>query len=331
MLSFVASYADKLRSIQVLRGLAACGVVLLHSYLAGRGAQKGLPMLGASGVDVFFVISGYIIATIAPGQTPGRFLASRFWRVYPPWLLAVVPWLLITPLTLTKGLASVTLWPIYGDFTVPALDLGWTLSFELLFYLATAIALQSRAYVPLFGFAAAIALNNFSRWVLWDFVGNPIIFEFLIGVALVQFPKSRRLAPFAIALSALLLACSPVSIYNGHATRSAEYAMCRVLLWGVPSALLVYGCATLESAFRSSFFEIPVVLGNASYSIYLWHPLFLRYAPGGPWIIEAFFAVVAGVAVYFLVEKPLLRITLRFRSKVFNVRRQAAAVVALST
>lgn len=236
-------------------------------------------MLGAAGVDVFFVISGYIIATISPGQTPSRFLASRVWRVYPPWLLAVLPWLLMTPLTLSKWLASLTLWPIYGDFTVPALDLGWTLSFEVLFYLGTAIALRSRAYVPLAAFVAAIVLNNFIRSNLLNFVGNPIIFEFLMGIALVQLPKSSRLAPLLIVLSVILFAFSPVSIYNGHATRSADYAMCRVLLWGVPSALLVYGCSALENCFQSGFFRIPVVLGNASYSIYLWHPLFLRYAP----------------------------------------------------
>src|SRR5215471_6743859 len=88
--------------------------------------------LGAAGVDLFFVISGFIMATCSAGRQPLQFLADRAWRIYPLWLIAVIPWLLMSPQTFLEIVRSITLWPVYGGRLLnPALGVGWTLSFEL--------------------------------------------------------------------------------------------------------------------------------------------------------------------------------------------------------
>ena len=74
----------KLRSIQVLRGIAAMAVVGHHAFDGTR--------IGAAGVDLFFVMSGFIMATCARDRGPLEFLADRAWRIYPLWLIAVTPW-----------------------------------------------------------------------------------------------------------------------------------------------------------------------------------------------------------------------------------------------
>ncbi|HVI04878.1 MAG TPA: acyltransferase family protein, partial [Sphingomicrobium sp.] len=141
----------KLRSVQVLRAVAAMAVVAHHAFDNGT-------RVGAAGVDLFFVISGFIMmTTCSSGRKPGEFLADRAWRIYPMWLLAVFPWLLMAPHSTLEVVRSITLWPVYGNrFLNPALDVGWTLSFELLFYLAFALALATRAAVPLLIFGLCL-------------------------------------------------------------------------------------------------------------------------------------------------------------------------------
>ena len=118
----------KLRSIQVLRAVAACAVVVVHSYLRSGQFEANAIRLGAAGVDLFFVISGFIMAHVAVGRTSGQFMRDRIWRIYPMWWLAVIPWLFILNFGVPNLLASATLWPVYGaTFSYPLPKLGWTL------------------------------------------------------------------------------------------------------------------------------------------------------------------------------------------------------------
>src|SRR3954471_15137123 len=87
---------QKLRSIQALRAIAACAVVVLHAY-PDVHAPLGNAGYGAAGVDLFFVISGFIIANVAQGRTSDEFLRDRLWRIYPLWWVAAVPWLFMVP------------------------------------------------------------------------------------------------------------------------------------------------------------------------------------------------------------------------------------------
>ncbi len=152
-----------LLSIQCLRGLAALAVVLLH-------LGWGPPFLaGHAGVDVFFVISGFIMMHTGQREpTPGVFLAARARRVLPLWWLVV---LLTAAWTrdnaLWRVLASLALWPTRrwdGEWQF-IVGPGWSLAYEAGFYLVFAAALllppRQRFYastVGLLSVCAAVAV-----------------------------------------------------------------------------------------------------------------------------------------------------------------------------
>jgi peptidoglycan/LPS O-acetylase OafA/YrhL len=82
---------------------------------------------------VFFVISGFIIATVMRGRTAAEFYRDRLRRIYPAYWVATVPWLLLAIwgglTTPERTLSSLTLWPIYSAYAEPYLRVAWTLSF----------------------------------------------------------------------------------------------------------------------------------------------------------------------------------------------------------
>ena len=285
----------KLRSIQVLRGVAAMAVVAHHAF-------DGDTRLGAAGVDLFFVISGFIMATCTGGRTARQFLADRAWRIYPLWLIAVLPWLFMEPTTPLGIVRSLTLWPVYGhNYVVPALGVGWTLSFELLFYAGFAAALATRASVPLLIFGLCLVLGLTTNNLLFWFVGSPLTFEFLMGVAIARMPTRETFGVAAAVMGLILFAILPATYFDQSFGGGAIF---RVVCWGIPAGLLVYGLRALEQRLSGRAFDLPVLLGNASYSIYLFHQLVFRQFHG---LAGFVLSAVAGVAVYFLVELPIIR------------------------
>lgn len=285
----------KLRSIQVLRGVAAMAVVAHHAF-------AGDTRLGAAGVDLFFVISGFIMATCSGGRTARQFLADRAWRIYPLWLIAVVPWLVMEPTTPLGIVRSLTLWPVYGHhYVVPALGVGWTLSFELLFYIGFALALASRASVPLMIFGLCLILGLTTNNLLFWFVGSPLTFEFLMGVAIARLPTRETFGAAAAALGLILFAVAPATYFDQS---FGGGALLRVICWGLPAAMLVYGVRALEPRLSGRVFDLPVLVGNASYSIYLFHQLVFKQVDG---VAGFVLSAAAGIAIYLMVERPITR------------------------
>ena len=154
------------RGIQALRGFAAALVVVLHATGQPFGMEASKPwvwMRGHAGVDIFFVISGFVMAISATGQgrpTAGEFLRRRILRIVPLyWIFTLVMLAKILAVKVHPGLgrdvvhlqtpigyvlASLFFIPYrnsQGDIA-PVLAVGWTLSFEMLFYLLFALALK---------------------------------------------------------------------------------------------------------------------------------------------------------------------------------------------
>lgn len=295
---------QKLRSIQVLRGVAATAVVTLHAYGETTDGRITFAHHGGAGVDLFFVISGFIMASVGAGKRPEAFLADRARRIYPLWLIALAPWLLIGPLTAGILVSSLTLWPIYGGaFQTPALGVGWTLCFEMLFYLAFALALATRAWVPLALYAACFILAILTMAATFRFLGNPLACEFLMGAAIARLPRREFLGP-ALAFSGLaIILSSPAVLVNFTVVMDPARSILRLALWGLPAAAVVYGILSMETRLPS--LRPLVFLGDASYAIYLFHPIVL-YALHLPWPVEVLAAVAAGSAVHVLIERRLL-------------------------
>jgi len=293
----------KLRSIQVLRAVAACAVVVLHA-VPDAHQPVGNAGYGAAGVDLFFVISGFIMANVARERTPGDFLRDRLWRIYPLWWLAVLPWLFMVPRGPMFAMSSLTLWPIYpGGYFVPVLKVGWTLSFELLFYLGMTLAIATRAAVPLALYALFLlgALETSSP--LLHLVGCPMALEFLMGVIIARLPRHVSLG-FLIPVGILLFVMAPPGIGDMESSLGPGWALRRVAEWGCPAALVVWGALSLEPLFERRSFDVPVAIGDASYSIYLFHPL-VAFGLSFAWPVRLLGAIGAGWAMHVLVERRI--------------------------
>ncbi|HKP77701.1 MAG TPA: acyltransferase [Phenylobacterium sp.] len=316
----------KLWSLQVLRFWAALAVVHLHAVQRAMEAtgEPGVlgfagAVIGRAGVDVFFVLSGVIITLTARGLTPGEFAWKRVRRIAPLYLLLSAPWIVLWmaagPVDARELTASVTLWPAFDRMAAPLLPVGWTLCFEALFYAAVTLILWRRWLVaPLLALWATAAIVGVVP--VFQFLGNPIILEFLAGVALAFAPRWR---PLVWALPAGVAAILVGAALQWPPTGSAlaflrgDEAWVRLATLGVPAALIVAGALQLRA--RPG---VMAYLGDASYALYLVHPLVLlaipvalkltgaRVPPDVLIVTGMALSVVAAWRIHEAVEKPIL-------------------------
>jgi exopolysaccharide production protein ExoZ len=350
-----------LKNLQVMRAIAAVLVVIHHFLLANRDfGQAGgiagfhnLAELGACGVDLFFCISGFVmLSSIArkPGFSAFDFAVGRISRIYPAYWVMLTVFILLVGLNHVKKtglggtlaeplfsagflLSSYLLLPAYNPesgFMQPFLAQGWTLSYELYFYallMIAAVAAKANALrtALLGGFllVTGVVLFKDSAYVGGIFVSNTIVLEFILGMLvflLVQ--KTKRLGWLAIVTGFCLLAATVFFKVEN-----------RVLFWGVPAALVLYGFVALEGSL--SPWKILKSLGDASYSLYLTHGA-LTYIYGGllkrGWyasptkqnlavVIGTAFAILLAFVFYRFVEKPMVA---KFNHR--RLRSQSASV-----
>lgn len=317
---------DRLDSIQLLRALAATAVVVFHIPLFRNGAW---------GVDIFFVISGFIIALVTE-KSSRHFLAKRVIRVVPLYWLGtfgvfgvalLLPNLLDNTTADLAGLIQSLLFIPYlkGEYVQPLLYLGWTLNFEMFFYALFALAMAiSHRHRLIIASAMLLGLVLLGKLVAFDavipaFYTSEILAEFVLGMACHALYKrtgqwrangpSGRARGLLIGTGLLCLACLPFS-------EALEPALGRTGCWGVPAAL-----AFLALVHGLSGVTLPrglVLLGDASYSLYLFHPYVLKTfnkifhiydAPGVLPYLLAPTAIVAchlaAIGLYRLLEQPL--------------------------
>ncbi len=336
----------KLTGIQMLRFAAALLVAVMHItqaisvHLTGQGPGAYWAQ-GSAGVDLFFVISGFVMGiTTPPRAATWRARAHQAWQFLQRRLIRVLPlyWgYTLLKAALVLGLPALALrteldgahlaaslaflpWPSPWGAIEPVLPVGWTLNFEMLFYLLFALAVLlglPRLASCLVVFLLLIAL---ARWqLLWpalEFWGSPIVLEFVLGVGLARLHQ-RGLRPppeaglLALGLGLVWMFALPWTAQDG-----------RLLSWGLGAALVVAGALWLEPwAARLPGAPALAFLGDASYSLYLLHlPLSglllkailasgLRDRLGGAAAYALTLSLTAALAwlAYRAVEAPLLR------------------------
>lgn len=303
---------DRLPSIQALRGLAAMAVVFNHAgLLTYRSAETigpsllvpslALPRLGAIGVDLFFVISGFVMALSAARFAGPRgaalFLAHRYNRIAPLFYLfcaLLLAQLLLAGVAVTPHsvLNSLTFIPLLGgvEYAWPLHYLGWTLAFEFVFYVVVTVLIGARAGhrgLLLLGVVVALPLLGLLTRpveVAARMFTNPILWEFALGiVAYVAWRADllRRARPVLVGL--LVLSAAPLLRfaaagdgagpgYSAAGTVDGSDSLHRSASWGLPAFLLF--CVAIAGdgaiAARATLLRR---LGDASYSIYLSHLL----------------------------------------------------------
>lgn len=342
----------RLGAIQMLRAVAALMVVVHHAeaealIVAARQGGDFRPsglLPWQAGVDVFFVISGFIIVHAARplyGMPGGwrRFLAHRIARLVPLYWLASALYLAIAltvPVLLSDGaggfvepgfvVASFLLWPVLDPDgrAQPLYSLGWTLQFEMAFYLlfAAALAVGSSRRGVFALVAGSLGLLAALHVVVSDlpmplaFWSAPVGLEFALGAAIgLARAEGLRLS----ALPRLSLALAGLSLL---AVAPEPDALTRPLVFGLPAMLLVAAAGLGapdghgEGGLAQRFL---IGLGDASYALYLVHPFVLRGARGvitgtalpvPAWASVAVMialAVLAALLVHRFVERPLVR------------------------
>jgi exopolysaccharide production protein ExoZ len=280
-------------SIQLLRFIAAFAVTLFHARLAlgflepvaaGTLIERTW-RVGASGVHIFFVISGFVMVYTSYRSpvpvSPLTFLKRRFIRIYPIyWLLALV--YLLAHLFIGSAydlnyqqIALALL--LFGSDASAIIGPGWTLAYELYFYLcfAAILSLQpTRGLIVLsvwfFGAgAAAIMVPGFAE--RHPIMTSSLLLEFLLGCWLAFFYLKGLRLPQTV--GALLIVLSVVLFALGILL---DYDRLPYLLsWGVPSLLLVSGSLALEPRMSRLPFRRAATLGDSSYFLYLAHVLLL--------------------------------------------------------
>lgn len=337
-------------SLQILRGAAALMVVFYHVHIIGSDPRYlGRPLLaplfepGKFGVNLFFILSGFIICfahrrDLGDAAALPRYMWRRFIRIYPLYWLcsalfvaAAVAGLGDADFSWDGGnlLSALLLVDIEREVTLP-LRVAWTLFYEMKFYLLFASYLIDRrlghavmlAWGLYIGAAYLAGFNDrFNFAAMWNV-------HFLIGcgVFVLRDRVTSAAAPWLIALGAAGLV---------HAGLATDFALTPLeggndevmLVLAIALGALVAGCIALEDVFARHAPPFARLIGDASYSIYLVHsamlslffilcrklgvaammPVWLGY------LLGAVVAVGGGLLVYLLAERPLLRLLRRRR------------------
>lgn len=261
-----------LGNLQILRFLAATGVVLLHANFAIGGLHSEF-----GGVPVFFVISGYVMCLVS-NRSAGSFFADRIWRIVPVYWLAtgliVVGLAAWRESSWSEILRSLFFIP-YEDprgGAFPVLGVGWTLNMEMYFYTLFALAiLVLPRHAPIVVGAAVVVIATLLRLTLDNqvvlfYYANPILYYFVIGIGIwyastwvlnkypgLRFPAWLFLLALPIYVTCVLL---------------------EVNLYVIIPALVAVAVFTARTGGDLKFKSL-MLLGAASYGCYLLHTILL--------------------------------------------------------
>jgi exopolysaccharide production protein ExoZ len=336
-------------NLQVLRALAAGLIVLFHSQRSVRELSGISYDIGfaAWGVDVFFVISGFIMfhTTMGFRRSSAGFIADRAIRVVPLyWLATLCLYGLFlagfrpngmheaAPLDLFTSLAFLPRELPNGGPVL--LSLGWTLIYEFMFYLLFAATFFMKSHARslavlcvVFALLGLLGILLPDAPYMLDYFTNTIVFEFLLGAAfalVIHRLPSRPSPPIALAAGcAIVLGIAAIVGVQVHDLGASFGWDSRALRAGLPALALVGGAITLDRMGFAMRSPPLLLLGAASYSLYLFHPFVLQPAMKicakmlegnqGLWVAftaNAFaFALCCAVAIaiHLVVERPMIR------------------------
>lgn len=321
-------HSMRIGNVHGLRAFAAFLVVLFHVNLNvvqngfSESTLHNIFNIGNSGVDIFFVISGFvmIVSNWEKKISILVFFGRRLLRLLPLYLTLTLTYYLIAVLApflipninvnFRWFVSSVTFTTAIFGYKAPILGQGWTLEYEMLFYLLFSISLIFKSNFKKLMFV-------FSVVIFGVFFGISTLFlEFAFGMLAGYLYKEKQLTN----LQGLLLSLLGFSLLISNSL-SLLPELDRVLIYGIPSFILVHGLATAKQTNN----KILRKLGDSSYSLYLSQffiiPLIFKFEsviqnllPNSTIvvIVVSVVTLLFGHFVYLLVEKPLTKLTKRF-------------------
>ena len=303
---------NRLESIQHLRGIAALLVVFVHfpTPLAR--------FCGSIGVDIFFFISGFIIFISIDKSgyydKPFTFLKKRLLRIIPLYFLVTTLFILMnvtlnsfhaereanipvdmSTITVVKSFLFIPI-TVDGYYRDPLVFLGWSLNFEMLFYIFTFFLLvifRRRFFIPLVLLLLLLGCSNYIigdfKNVYLDFLTSPFLLYFAIGLLLGKYHEllQEKISSFVepllfVVLYVFFIVMSAKDmgyVYDGMPREVVVYngkEIPRILIWGIPSFILLISYFTLASKYKITNSYLSK-LGDRSYSIYLLQIFFIYF------------------------------------------------------
>ena len=327
----------KLYSLQILRAIASTVVVYFHTFFS--------PEFGMFGVDLFFVLSGFVICMVTENKSSSvpRFCFDRVARIVPVyWLMTSGLFLLVLakPDLLNTSTAD------FGNYlkslffiphireaggVYPLLMPGWTLNYEMLFYMVIGCGLiVCRNALTLFTGGAMLLLYVLGaslneEGAMSHFLHSSLLFEFLLGMLAYRVKDSKffYIIPKSVAFALVVL----LFILMGFLENKAD----RLLIGGIPSFLLIILFYQLEDQIRGEGARVVqffVHIGDASYVTYLSHMYVIAFLNRlvFPRIstlsdesvltvgISIVLSLICGSVIYYLIDKPSMQfLRLRYR------------------
>lgn len=306
-----------LNSLQTLRAIAAWMVVLHHFAQIFFNFEEGswfvifFANYGVLGVDLFFIISGFVIyhSTARKTVTPGHFMLHRVGRIVPAyWLFTLLTALIVysfdglirltelDPWFLLKSMFFLPAANPSGIGLYPLLTVGWTLNYEMAFYLVFCLSLFLPKHYRLVGVTLGIVCIQMGLSRLggaFAFYSGKLMFEFLIGIAVAVMYSRGWVQRINLSLAIGMMIVSFFFI----AAKEYGFAYFKI---GIP--LIVIAAISQEKWFQGLSFMR--ALGDWSYSTYLSHVLVLSiaYRVSLVWQLNPYLALSAACIVIMLVS-----------------------------
>ena len=361
---------NKLAALQILRAVAALLVVVSHAILRQAEWAPTDPLtshvaihIGLLGVWIFFIISGFIMSytyydNFALHGAAGQFIASRIIRIVPIYWLATALEVALrlhhgAGLDVHKLICSLLFIPVAvepGPMVAmrPTLGVGWTLNYEMMFYAAFASVLllsRRKGLTVLIALMAGVVLTGTFFKPITDtraptnliaFCSDPIILLFGVGVLigaaarwLKNAPAVRSHAVLLIALAGFLVVdVTLFAAFVGTYPADVEW----IAAFWVISAICVVLCVVVRTDDTRWLTQRLVQLGDASYSLYLFHFFGIIaveklwwwfFGKNDSWMfvpVSAVVAMLAAIAIHHFVEQPIGSRLRRF-SALLKIRR----------
>ncbi len=335
-----------IEGIQYLRGIAALMVVLHHARTSVIGSEAW-PTFGYAGVDIFFVISGFVMSHATQNLSVTthlknrvaytyEFFRKRIIRIVPLYFIGLI-W--VSRRDIVQGNISSNLIKDflfiphpnleYPSMLWPTLLQGWTLNYEMFFYLIFGISLVMKKFRTLFVLSILLILVMFGillkspgstfdpssfKDIIFYFYTYDILLEFGLGIIAHKIfvrTESFKISSLFLAVCAAVGFISLIWLSNKIGIRG--------LLLGIPAFVIVLSFSKLCKGKVQPFLNL---LGDSSYAIYLFHwasfgavkPLvrYLNASEGQPMTVAlliiaySLMGIFSGILIHLFVEKPLL-------------------------
>jgi peptidoglycan/LPS O-acetylase OafA/YrhL len=323
--------------LDALRGIAALMVVLFH-YTLRRDDYNDILKLGTTGVDLFFIISGFVIfMSLQNIQNGKQFAVNRFARLYPTyWAAVTFTFVLMAAVSIYNGrsfLAGDNIWRYIANLTMFQFYLGqpdldspyWTLLLEMLFYIFMLLVYKFRLLKHINAIGLTISITTVVAAQFFYHV--PVVKTVIVYVPLLQFmplflmgisfykiyiSNERNISQYIIPIVCLI--CQILLFrYAGrskHFIHHQEYAAMLTLFF-------IFFCAFVNGLLGFIVNKYTLFLGRISYAVYVVHqyvslkvifPVFLEKLGLNFWITSLFIALPAVIliatAITYFIEVP---------------------------